>query len=473
MKLAIAALLLFVTTDHAEAQDETPDEKPSYAVSFGGQYRIIADGANFDFHPRVVLSEQPAQSFVNQRFRTWLNFHDTTKANHGVHFQVEIGHIVWGDDLDFPKTYQANGEEVGVEFRRGYLWYKPSDTSLLRVGILDWHDRFGGRPSFEDSIWAVDAYDSEQAVLANSVWDFNVGGIAYDFEPGEQWHASLATAVLTQGDTIGGDGSALLFSTDVDREVGSSLYGASVYYLHDRGGYSYGDFGGPANDDGIEQSWDLWMGVRGHHVLGKVKPSYFFIWNRGATDTVEWKHSGWAVKGDLDYELNPGTRFRLRTFYASGNDNSSPDSSGEFRTIAQTVRDNFGAQGYWSLLGLSTPRGPSDVNDLGVSLQNRGLGLFTLQGSFEQRLNSAISTYAALGWLSSAENNPVSDSSDMGVELLGEARWTLAPTMAVDFGAAYLWTGDFYRAEPGDASPANLYEVYARFQLEFAVVSKD
>lgn len=470
MRLSI--LPLFILATSVGAQEETPEEPSPYTVSFGGQYRIIADGANFDFHPRVVLDDQPSQSFVNQRFRTWLNFHDTATANHGVYFQVEIGHIVWGDDVEFPKTYEANGDEVGIELRRGYLWYKPSETSLLRVGILDWHDRFGERPTFEDPMWAVDAYDSEQAVLANSVWDFNVGGIAFDFEPGELWHSSLGAAVLTRGDTLGGDGSALLFSGDVDREVGSSLFGASAYYLHDRGGYSYGDFGGPANIGGIERSWDLWMGARGHHTFGKVKPSYFFIWNRGETEAPDWEHSGWAVKGDVDYELGQ-TRLRFQTFYATGNDNSSRDRSGEFRTIAQSVRDDFGAQGYWSLLGLSSPRGPSDVNDLGVSLQNRGLGLFTLQGAFEQRVNDSISAYAALGWLSSAEENPQSESTDMGVELLGEAHWTLSNAMAVDFGAAYLWTGDFYRAEPGDTSPANLYEVYARFQLEFAVLSND
>lgn len=44
--------------------------------------------------------------------------------------------------------------------------------------------------------------------------------------------------------------------------------------------------------------------------------------------------------------------------------------------------------------------------------------------------------------------------------------------MAVDFGARYLWTGDFNRARRGE-SPANLYEVYARFQLEFAVSARD
>jgi len=112
------------------------------------------------------------------------------------------------------------------------------------------------------------------------------------------------------------------------------------------------------------------------------------------------------------------------------------------------------------------------VNDLGVSIQNRGLGLITLQSAIHQRLSKSLSAYAALGWLSSAEENPRSHATDMGVELLGEAHWTFSEAMGVDFGAAYLWTGDFYRARRGE-SPANLYEVYARFQLEFVMLSKD
>ena len=80
---------------------------------------------------------------------------------------------------------------------------------------------------------------------------------------------------------------AVLFSGDLDREVGSSLFGASAYYLRDRGGYSYGDFGGPPNVGGVDRSWDLWLGARGHHTLGRLKPSYFFIWNRGKTEALD------------------------------------------------------------------------------------------------------------------------------------------------------------------------------------------
>ena len=378
-----------------------------------------------------------------------------------------------GEDFDFPKTYVANGDDVGVELRRGFLWYEPTDGSLLRVGILDWHDRFGERPRFDDaesSHWAVDAYDSERAPLANSVWDFSVGGVTYDFEAKDVWHGSLGAMVLSQGDTLGGDGSALLFASDLDREVGASLYGVSAYYLRDRGGYSYGDFGGPSSGSPIERSWDFWLGARGHHDFLGVRPSYFFIWNRGATESPEWRHSGWAVKGALDYAFG-STVVSFQSYYSTGSDGSSRERSGEFRTIAQSTRDGLGAASYWSFLGLSSARGPSDVADLGVSLQNLGLGLRTVQASLRHSWNERFSSYLAFGGLSSAQPRPRSGSRSMGVELLGEASWRLAGAMVLDVGGAYFWTGDFYRRGPATDSPANLYEIYARFQLELAVLA--
>jgi len=473
----IVALCFLITSAGSRAfgnEESKKDEKTAFAVgaygvALGGQYRIVADGANFGFHPTAITDEQDQKSFVNQRFRPWLNFFDVEDRDHGVYLQLEIGHVLWGDDFEFPKTYEANGNEVGIELRRGYLWFKPSATSLLRVGIVDWHDRFGERPTFEDPLWAVDAYDSFQAPLANSVWDFNVGGAVFDFEPKGVWHGSLGAMVLQNGDkTLTGEGGALLLTGDIDRDVGQGLLGASVYYVRDRGGYSYGAFGGPARPDGetAESSWDLWTGLRAHFRLGRVSPSLFAILNTGKVDEPAWEHRGWAFKGAVDVDAGAG-KLSFQAYYSTGNDGSDPSASDEFRTIAQSARDDFGAQSYWSLLGLSSPRGPSDVNDLGVGLQNRGLGLVTIQGSFERALTPALTGYLGAGWLRSDEKNPLSAATDMGVELIGEVHWALDKALTLDAGGAYLRTGRFYKNAPGASAPDALYELYVRFQLEF------
>ncbi len=169
-----------------------------------------------------------------------------------------------------------------------------------------------------------------------------------------------------------------------------------------------------------------------------------------------------ALSGPLGLER----RLKLQALYSTGDDGTDPAKSGEFRTLAQGERDNFGAMGYWSMLGLTSPRGPSDVNDLGVGLQNGGLGLLTLQASLDVSLGESSGVYFAVGWLQSAEENANGDS-DMGVEILAECRHKLGEGMGLEVGAGYLLTGDFYKTNPGDPAPDDLFEIYARVQLEF------
>ena len=64
---------------------------------------------------------------------------------------------------------------------------------------------------------------------------------------------------------------------------------------------------------------------------------------------------------------------------AGGPQNGESDTT-EFRTVAQSYRDNFGAQGYWSYTHLTTPNGPDDVNDLGAMAH---AGLFRPEVRYE------------------------------------------------------------------------------------------
>ena len=76
MSSLLLQLLLFAAPVGSPAESSTPgrseaEESMGYAISFGGQYRIMANASNFDFHPRVVEDDPASQSFVNQRFVTW------------------------------------------------------------------------------------------------------------------------------------------------------------------------------------------------------------------------------------------------------------------------------------------------------------------------------------------------------------------------------------------------------------------
>ena len=66
-----------------------------------------------------------------------------------------------------------------------------------------------------------------------------------------------------------------------------------------------------------------------------------------------------------------------------------------------------------------------------------------------------------------AATNLNSGGSVIGTELGEMFTYNFGGGLKLDIGAAVLFTGDFYRATPTAANPDNLYEGFARFQLEF------
>jgi hypothetical protein len=466
MRLASDALLDDELIPEPYVEDGYYDDKPVYGdcecdglrVDIGGQYRVVFDAANFDFHllppPQVATDSQETQNVFLQRFRTWFEMH--TNENVSVYFQLEMGHILWGNDnLDFPKTYDQLllGDRAGVELRRGYMTYKDQCGGVYRVGIQDWHDAFGESYTLGTS-GAVDDYDSFGAVLANSIWDFNVGGISYTREFANL-NVNLGAFSLYEGDVHGAD-DAYLLALDVVRPTSEDhSVGVSAYFLSDNGTYSY------PTAVPYDSASDMWLGIRGSTALASIPLRAFAIYNSGNRKELgvapDYSHDNVALKlevpgvplwvGDLSFQ----------TLY----------STAGFRTIAQSAPDGFGAQGYWSYLLLTSPHGPSDVNDLGVSLQNRGLGLFTVQGKYDYPITCRLSGTFAAGWFNSATANPVSGSSDMGTELAKMFSLDLSGGLTVDLGAAVLFTGDFYRDSPVGPSPDTLWEVFTRVQLEF------
>ncbi|MBT7700213.1 MAG: hypothetical protein HN700_07950 [Verrucomicrobia bacterium] len=421
------------------------DDRAGPEIDLGGQYRIMANSANVGWHPATVGSDEESRSFVNQRFRTWLDV--KTGDAIGGHLQIEIGHVMWGEDDERTKTY--GGDEVGVELRRGYVTYATEDVGLLKVGIQDWSDSFGD-------------------LLASGDWDFNVGGVSFtrSLPCGDDARIRLGGFALRDTDASQAD-ETMLWTLDVSGRcpLTDVLLGCSVYYVDDKGGYSYGTFGGPQSTNGVLSSHDLWIGLTADKALGATDLNLFGIYNTGSTDDPDWDHRGYATGIRCARKVGNG-RMGIQALYATGDDSPADDTSDEFRTVAQSERDNFGAAGYWSHLGLTSPHGPSDVQDLGVSLQNRGLGLMTVQANYGFQIRDDWSAYLAAGWLSSTESNPMNGSREMGVELLTQVRLDLGGGLAWEGGMAYLATGDFY-AESDTESPEDLYEVFSRLQLDF------
>jgi hypothetical protein len=439
--------------------DASNEAKAPLKWSWGGQYRIEPNASNFDFQPRFISNTQHTESFVSQRMRVWATVNPDEHIEG--YIQMQIGGVLWGQNVDFQKTFDGpkfppNEDRVGIMLRRGWLAYDDEDCGKWRAGILDWHDSFGD-------------------TLASSDYEFDIGGVDWtrtfkDFNNLKIVLASLFLSdlpLITTEDVPLGTHTAWLFTADVDQPIGEkSSVGASVYYLPDRGDYSY------PTAPPYRSAWDLWFGVRGKTVVMDTLPlNAFAILNTGErTDEAGatiFRHTGYAGKFEVGpLPLGPG-KLSGQMLYASGSAHPGVGDTGEFRTVAQTYRDNFGAQGYWSYLHLTTPNPPSDVQDLGVSLQDRGLGLFTLQAKYEYPICGKLSGTSAVGWLRSAAHNPANGSADIGTELTQMFTYNFGHGLALDVGGAWLFTGGFYKETPAGPPPDDLWELFARLQLEF------
>jgi hypothetical protein len=369
------------------------------------------------------------------------------------YIQIEVGHMPWGSNFDFPKTYvgprwPAADDRVGMELRRGWLGYKNANIGRLRAGIQGWQDSFG-------------------QTLASSDWDFSVGGLSWvrDFPSYGDMAMQFGIFSLFEGLETQAD-DAVLLALDLDwKTAKNGSFGFSVYYLPDSGEYSY------PTADPYDSAWDVWLGVRATTELGPIPLNMFGIYNTGQRKELgglpTFSHDGAALKLEAGAIPFACGKFFFQTLYSTGDSNPNDNHSGEFRTVAQSARDNFGAQGYWSYLVITSPQGPSDVNDLGISLQNRGLGLFTVQAKYEYPIYRRLSGNLAVGWLRSDTLNPVSGANDIGTELANIFRLDFGGGLVADFGASVLFTGDFYRTSPAAPRPDNLSEAYTRLQLEF------
>lgn len=424
----------------------------------GGQFRMNGNADNFPFHPTALLPDQPSKAFVTQRYRLWLTYSPTEHVEGYV--QMQVGGINWGTNYDFNKNFIGNftsvaGDRVGIELRRAWLAYKDEDLGKVRVGFLDWHD------SFNDT-------------LASSNYDFNVAGIDWVKTVAAINNLRVSAAALVLSDQAfatsnpapaPGTHTAVLYAFDADQPVTEKLtVGASAYVLYDRDGYSHPTAGA------YRYAVETWFGARAKWTNDVLPLAGFVLANNGRRadfGPVGFRNSGWATWLEAGPLKVGDGKFSTQFLYASGDSNPGQGRSGEFRTVAQSYRDNFGSQGYWSYLQLSSPNGPGDVADLGVGLQNRGLGLITAQGKFEYPLSKRVTSTTTAGWLQSAARNPANGSRDIGTEVGEMFTVDFGGGMKLDTGTAVLFTGDYYRPAPGADKVPTLYEVFGRLQLEF------
>jgi hypothetical protein len=239
-------------------------------VAVGGQYRVMGNLSNFNFHQTDIGASEPTQHFFNVRFRTWLDVNPTEKVSGNL--QLEMGHILWGVGGDFPKTY--GGDKIGLEIRRAYLTYR-ANVGQFRVGIQDWSDSFGH-------------------ILADSDWDFNLGGIHFSRTLEEARDAVLGVGFfrVVEGDASDESDNTDLFVADFDVPVGEGAsVGASAYALRDDGGYSFSH-----SEMDYCSAREYWIGGRGKALVGEATVDGFVILNWGNREEPDWDHTGFAYQ---------------------------------------------------------------------------------------------------------------------------------------------------------------------------------
>jgi hypothetical protein len=416
-------------------------------IVVGGQYRMMLSSADNSYHPVSISDDLPDQSFVNERLRTWLTVQTSDHVE--AYIQAQMGNVLWGTNGDLPKTFTAPftaNDQTGVMLRYGYLTYHDDNVGRWQVGVQPWQDCFS-------------------QTLFSSDWDFDVGGVSWvrnfpEFAGGQMRFGIFE--LVENGTTLVNE--TFLMTLDVDRPIGEKdSVGFSAYFLPDRGGYSY-----PAPVFAPYQyAWDVWLG--GRYRLGSlpVPVNGFAIFNIGDRQDLRnvpvFRHEGVGLKleaGPLPVGLG---KVSAQALYSTGG--STP--GGGFRTVAQSAEDNFGAEGYWSYLMLTSPQGYSDVNDMGVSLQNRGCGLLTVQAKYDYPIYRRLTGTLAAGWLRSDTANPANGSEAMGTEVGNDFTVDFGGGLKADIGATVLFAGGFYSTAAGAPPPATVYEAFSRLQLEF------
>lgn len=180
-----------------------------------------------------------------------------------------------------------------------------------------------------------------------------------------------------------------------------------------------------------------------------------------------FRRRGFAVKMAVEPMMPLGGRLAEASGpLFNGESDPSTGNSREFRTVAESFRNNFGAPGNWSYLQITIPTAPGDVNDPGVSLQNRGLGLFTVQAAFDYSPGTRLRANLAAGWLNAAVRNPQSGSRETATEQVNTFTHDFGGGLEAEVGATDHWRGDFCEPSPMATRPVLLWEAFSHVPLE-------
>ncbi len=422
---------------------------PSYGIKlrdtdidFGIQYRVMYNNSN--------IASEKQYDFFRQRLR--LNFDVHTEEGVGGFIQIEF-RGGWGGSS--PEASDPRGVYAINAFNRlqargiryGYLYF-PAGPGRVMAGILP-------------------ANDQVDQMLFSADWDFNVGGVAYAGSAGSfNWRAAYVRLVegqaLIVNPSVRDDEDEHFLILDLNSktggvDVGLHIYSALGEVCIDSTSVPLGTCSDPSTTPTSKLN-QTWIGAHATAKIDTVNLHGVVMYNTGKIGNQS--NDGFLIR--LEPSVNLGSvNVSLLGIYSSG------DRGG---TGFMTVQGLLGTGGYWGYTYIFSPHGPSDVNDFGLEVGNRGYGLITIQGKVDVPLTDRISAQAVAGWFRSVEDMPAGMgrfSKNLGTEFGVQIAANVGKHMNLEFGGAVASLGDAakWNYQGNDRSSVN--EIFARLQLEF------
>lgn len=178
-------------------------------------------------------------------------------------------------------------------------------------------------------------------------------------------------------------------------------------------------------------------------------------------DVTDLDHRAWFIHLELTRKITGDwdPRVILRFDYASGDDDPDDGEFNRFDTLFGDRRWEFGPTGLYGALTRSNVLAP------GVALRLQPSPSVDLRADYRAAWLASDRDFMPTAGLRDRDGN---SGSFIGHQL--DVRWRWAPraqNVTVEFGAAYLWKGEFLKNAPAAPPPANTVYAYLSTMLTF------
>jgi hypothetical protein len=407
------------------------------------QARVLSNFSNIPRPGGTTFDDTQKYDFFRQRFREALNinFINTgTNTNAGVYMEFEQ-RGGWGGSSPYVSDPRGLGPTINPYnflqsrgLRHGFIYYKPNEHVNASIGLLPLIDQVG-------------------RTLFDAEWDLSVGGVALGGEFGK---GNYRVSYVRLIDGVGSSGKNII---GLNGHLGILDYNYRFNNSFEAGLHAYGlkipeEYKISVSDPDTTQ-YQLWYGITSLFNLSNATLKAMALINSGKTNNK--RHTGLALSLEGDIKLGKSS-LGIYGIYTTGdkiNQFGEMNIKNRFVTLHQII----GTNGFWGFTHIFLPNGPSDINDLGLEIGNRGAGLASVQTKFdfpilEEKLDGQL--FAGWFYASQSRNN----SQNMGIEAGGLVAYSIIKYLKVEFGASYSRMGKFYGDNPDD-----LFELFSRIQF--------